>query len=288
MKRRQVLGSIAGMAALAGCLGDESREEYPWPVVEEDALEGWERRSERSDEYDVSYWGIDALVVHERTRTYEHALLRDALDEFSDGTIDRGLTRFVASRMTLEGIGRRFATPERLVDDAMAGVESEFRSRGFDSFERIEPRDPRPETDGEVVEYQGQRDVPSFTQDVDAYGVSTTVELGGNPLDIEGVFAVWKPATDTAYVAGGVFPAEDALETLAPGTGGIDPASVLDLGFDPTEFRETVIELIEATGCEGDGLLTCGRLSRLISVHEWKHAVRWAAGDDERRTAYAR
>lgn len=248
MKRRQVLGGVAGMAALAGCLGSTSHEEYPWPAIDGDALEGWERLSERTDEYDVSYRGIDALSVHERTYTYDYTALRESVAELSRGEVDRSLARFVASRMTLEGIGRRFVTPERLVDDAMRGVEVGFKNRGIESVERVEPVSPLPETDGEIVEYRGETDVPSFSRDIDAAGFSTTIEFAGEPLDTEGVFAVWKPDVDTAYVAGGVFPPEDAFETLVPGSTGIDLVDILDLGFDPAEFRERIITLIEATG----------------------------------------
>ncbi|MDL5362414.1 hypothetical protein [Halalkalicoccus sp. NIPERK01] len=247
MKRRQVLGGVVGMAALAGCLGS-ARETYPWPVIDDDALEGWGRLSERSDEYEVSYRGIDALSVHERTYTYDYTALRESIAEFSRGEVDRSLARFVASRMTLEGIGRRFATPERLVDDAMRGVESGFRARGIEAVERVDPADPLPAMDGEIVEYRGLTPLPPFSREVSAHGVSTTVEFSGQPLDMEGVFAVWKPAVDTAYVAGGVFPPEDALETLVPGVSGVSLASVLDLGFDPSTLREQVVGLVEATG----------------------------------------
>lgn len=247
MKRRHVLASVAGTVALAGCLGS-AREEYPWPRVEEDALSGWERYDERTDEYDVSFRGIDALTVHERTYTYEYTALRESLAEFSGDEIDRSLARFVASRLTLEGIGRPFATPERLVEDAMGGIESEFHEEGLRSVERVDPTEPLPETDGEIVEYRGETDIPPFTDEIDAYGISTTVESDGEHLDMEGLFAVWTPEADTAYVAGGVFPAGEALDTLVPAAAGIDVASVLGLEVDPAEFRERIIDLIEATG----------------------------------------
>lgn len=249
MKRRQLLGSVAGAAALSlgGCLGS-AREEYPWPTVEEDALEGWERISERTDEYDVSYRGVDALSVYERTRTYDYVELRESIAEFTDREVDRSLARFGASRMTLEGVGRRLATPERLVDDAMRGVESRFESRGIESVERVDPVEPLPDVDGEIVEYRGETVIPSFSREIDAYGVSTAIEFDGGAIDTEGVFAIWKPEADTAYLAGGMYPAEDALEALVPGAAGIDAASALGLDADPAEFRGEIVALIEATG----------------------------------------
>ncbi|ADJ14305.1 hypothetical protein [Halalkalicoccus jeotgali] len=249
MKRRQVLASAAAAGALAGsgCLGS-AREEYPWPVVDEEALSGWERLDELTDEYAVTYWGIEALTVHERTYTYDHSAFRDSLRNLSGDEVDRSLARFVASRMTLEGIGRPFATPERLVDDAMRGIEAGFRERGMEAIERVEPSAPLPETDGELVEYRGAMPIPAFTREVEAYGVSTTVEFEGDDLDMEGVFAVWKPESDTTYVAGGAFPAADALGTLVPEASGLDVATLLDLEFDPARFRETIVALVEATG----------------------------------------
>lgn len=249
MKRRQVLGGVAGAAALSlgGCLGS-AREEYPWPTVEEGALEGWERLSERTDEYDVSYRGIDALSVHERGHTYDYVELRESVADLTDEEIDRSLARFGASRLTLEGVGRRFATPERLVDDAMRGVESRFESRGIESVERVDPSEPLPEVDGELVEYRGETAVPAFSREIDVYGFTTTIGFDEGSLDTEGVFAVWKPEDDTAYVAGGMYPAEGALESLVPDAGGIDVASALDLEVDPEEFRAEIIALIEATG----------------------------------------
>lgn len=246
MKRRQFLVGVGGMAALAGCLGS-AREQYPWPVVGEEALSGWERLSDRTNEYDVSYRGIDALWVHERTYRYDYTELRESVAELSHGELDRSL-RFAASRLTLEGIGRRFATPERLVDDAMAGVESRFRDRGLESIERVDPVEPYPETDGELIEYRAERSLPSFSREVSAGGFSTTVEFAGAPLEMEGVFAVWKPETDTAYVAGGVFPAEGALDAIVPSEMGIDLLDMLDIEFDPAELRERVVALVEATG----------------------------------------
>ncbi|MCH7659367.1 MAG: hypothetical protein IH933_01895 [Euryarchaeota archaeon] len=248
MKRRQVLGGVAGMVALSGCLGSASDGEHPWPVVDEERLAEWERLSERSDEYNVSYRGIDALTVHERTYTYDYTELRESVAELSQGEIDRSLARFVASRMTLEGVGRRFVTPERLVDDALDGVESGLKDRGMESIERVEPGSPLPDVDGEIVEYRGETDIPSFSREIDVSGFSTTIEFAGEPLETEGVFAVWKPEVDTAYVAGGVFPLADALETLVPESAGIDLVDLLDLEFDPAEFRETFVSLIETTG----------------------------------------
>lgn len=248
MKRRQVLGGVAGMAALSGCLGSASSSEHPWPVVDDESLVEWERLSERSDEYEVSYREIDALTVHERTYTYDYAELRESVAELSEGEIDRSLARFVASRMALEGIGSRFATAERLVDDAMSGVEAGLRNRGVESVERVDPVSPLPDVGGEIVEYRGETDVPPFSRDIDFSGFSTTIEFAGEPLDTEGVFAVWKPESDTAYVAGGVFPPADALETLVPQSAGIDIVEALDLEFNPAEFREKIIALIEATG----------------------------------------
>jgi hypothetical protein len=248
MKRRQVLGGVAGMAALSGCLGTASNSEHPWPVVDDESLAEWERLSERGDEYEVSYRGIDALTVHERTYTYDYTELRESVAELSRGGIDRSLVRFVASRMTLEGIGRRFVTSERLVDDAMNGVESGLRNRGVQSVERVDPVSPLPNVDGEIVEYRGETDVPSFSHAIEFSGFSTTIEFAGEPLDTEGVFAVWKPDANTAYVAGGIFPPADALETLVPQSAGIDIVDALGLEFDPAEFREKIIALIEATG----------------------------------------
>lgn len=249
MKRRQVLGGVAGAVSLSlgGCLGS-AREEYPWPRVDEEALAGWERLSERTDEYDVSYRGIDALSVHERGHTYDYVELRESVAELTDEEIDRSLARFGASRLTLEGVGRRFATSERLVDDAMRGVESRFESRGVESVERVDPTEPLPDVDGEIIEYRGETSVPSFSREIDAFGISTTIESGGGAIDTEGVFAIWKPEDDTAYVAGGMYPAEGALESFVPDAGGIDVASVLGLEVDPEEFRAEIVALIEATG----------------------------------------
>lgn len=249
MRRRELLGGVAGAGALAlgGCLGS-ARGEYPWPTVDEEALAGWDRLYERSDEYGVSYWGIEALSVHERRYSYEYTELRESVAGLTGHEIDRSLARFVASRMTLEGFGRPFATPERLVDDAMAGIESELREQGLESIERVEPTDPLPAVDGELVEYRGEIDIPSFSREVDAYGVSTTIESDGDPLDAEGVFAVWMPEDDTAYVAGGVYPAEDALERFVPAAAGLDIGTLLGLETDPTELRERIVALVEATG----------------------------------------
>ncbi|MEM4782204.1 MAG: hypothetical protein QXG03_11675 [Halalkalicoccus sp.] len=249
MKRRQILVGVGatGMGALAGCLGS-ARDDYPWPVVDSEALEGWDPLSERTDEYAVSYRGIDALSVHERTHRYDYTPLRESVVALSNGEIDRSLARFVASRLTIEGIGRRFVTSERLVDDAMRGIESRFSARNVESVERIEPGEPAPNIEGELVEYRGETDVPPFSREFDAYGVSMTVEFAGEPLDTEGIFAVWKPAVDTAYVAGGMYPAADALETLVPGAAGIDLVDALDLPFDPAEFRSEIVSLVEATG----------------------------------------
>jgi hypothetical protein len=176
VKRRELLGGVAGAGALAlgGCLGS-AREVYPWPTVDEETLAGWDRLYERSDEYGVSYWGIEALSVHERRYSYEYTELRDSVAGLTGNEIDRSLARFVASRMTLEGIGRPFATPERLVDDAMEGIESELREEGLESIERVETTDPLPAVDGEIVEYRGEIGIPSFSREVDAYGVSTTI-----------------------------------------------------------------------------------------------------------------
>lgn len=249
MKRRQVLGGVAGAAALSlgGCLGS-AREEYPWPVVDERSLDGWERLSDRTDEYDVSYRGIDALSVHERGYTYDYVELRESVADLTDEEIDRSLARFGASRLTLEGVGRRFATPERLVDDAMRGVESRFESRGVESVERVDPSGELPDVDGELVEYRGETAVPSFSREIDVHGFSTTVEFDEGSLDTEGVFAVWKPENDTAYVAGVMYPAEGSLESFVPDAGGIDVASILGLEVDPAEFRAEIVALIEATG----------------------------------------
>ncbi|WP_122090214.1 hypothetical protein [Halalkalicoccus subterraneus] len=247
MKRRRFLVGVGGAAALAGCL-ESTRERYPWPVIDEQALSEWERYGERSDQYDVTYRGIDALSVHERTHTYDHSETRRSIAELSRGEVDRSFARFVASRMTLEGIGRRFATPERLVDDAMAGVESGFRTRGLESIERVDPVDPHPEIDGELVEYRAERPLPSFSREVSVGGFSTTVEFAGTPLEMEGTFAVWKPEVETAYVAGGVFPAAGALEALLPEGIGTDALDAFAGQFDSARLRERVVSLVEATG----------------------------------------
>lgn len=247
MKRRQVLVGAAGMTALAGCLGS-ARDDYPWPVVDSEALAEWDRLSDRTDEYAVSYRGIDALSVHERRYTYDYTALREAVAELSGGEIDRSLARFAASRLTLEGIGRRFVTPERLLDDAMRGIESRFSARNVEAVERVEPAEPLPDVDGELVEYRGETAMEPFTRELDAYGISMTIEFAGEPIDTEGVFAVWKPEPDTAYVAGGMYPDAEALETLVPGAAGVDLVELLDLPFDPAEFRGEIVSLIEATG----------------------------------------
>lgn len=206
------------------------------------ALERADRRVRRL------LWGIDALSVYERGYSYDYVELRDSIAEFTDEEIDRSLARFGASRLTLEGVGRRLATAERLVDDAMRGVESRFASRGVESVERVDPSGPLPDVDGEIVEYRGETPVPSFSREIDAYGVSTRIEFGGEAIDTEGVFAIWKPEADTAYLAGGMYPAEGALETLVPGAAGIDVASTLGLDADPVEFRGEIVALVEATG----------------------------------------
>lgn len=247
MKRRRFLVGVGGATALAGCLGS-ARKRYPWPVIDGGTLSGWERSGQRSDEYDVSYRGIDVLSVHERTRTYDHSELRRSITALSRGEVDQSFVRFVASRMTLDGIGRRFVTPERFLDDAMAGVESGFRAQGLESIERIEPVEPHPETDDELVEYRAELPLPSFPREVNAGGFSTTAEFVGRPLVMEGTFAIWKPEPDTAYVAGGVFPAAGALDTLRPERIGVDALDVLDRGFDFAQLRERVVSLVEATG----------------------------------------
>lgn len=251
MNRRQVLGAMAGMTALAGCTDAEADGEYPWPTVGEDARDGWERTAERGTTHEWSRWGIDALTVHERTHTYDYRDLRESISERTDGELDRSFARFVASRLALDGIGRRLATPERLADNAMGQIEGRFRNNGIESIERVEAGEPLPSIDGEIIEYRGSYGVPAFTREIEAYGTSRTIDFESGAIAIEGVFGVWKPNAKTAFIAGGAYPSENytreksvSLESETD----IEFTTDIDLEIDPASLRERIIALIEATG----------------------------------------
>lgn len=251
MNRRRVLGAVAGMAALAGCSNADADDEYPWPIVGEAAREGWERTDEHANTHEWSRWGIDALTAHERTHTYDYRELRESVSERTNGELDRSFARFVASRLTLEGIVRRLATPERLADDAMSQIEERFRNHGIESLETVEPSEPLPSVDGEIIEYRGQFEIPPLTREIEAYGRSHTVDFESGTIAIEGVFAVWKTSAGTAFIAGGAYPGENyTREKDVFSENGVDAdlTTSIDLEFDPAELRAGIVALIEATG----------------------------------------
>lgn len=252
MNRRQLLGAVAGgTAALAGCI-DTAADEYPWPSVEESAREGWERIDERRSVYERSWLGIDAVTVHERTHVYGYRELRERIDDRTGETFDRDLARFVATRLTLEGISRRAATTDRIAGPVMDRIEAEFRDQGIESLETVEPDEPLPDIDGERFEYRGRTEIPRLTRELEAYGRTRTVDFEGGTIDVEGLFAIRKPDVETAYVAGGAYPAENYARerTLSPDgdDSDLEVTAGIDLELDPATLRERMVALIEGVG----------------------------------------
>lgn len=250
MQRRAFLaGTSAAMVGLSGCAsneGSESEDGYPWPESDADALSEWELIGEESPTHGRSVWGL-GVTVHERTRIYDQTALRADAEERTSGAFDGSLAMFIASRMSIEGAASRALSTERIAEHARESIEAEFDEQGVDDVSEIEPVEPRPAGD-ELIEYRGEYTIPEITDELEAGGERHEIVIDSERLPVAGIFSVWRPETEIAYVAGGAYPAEnyenEVVESLSgPGGTSVDASVDVDLDLDPEALRQTTLEL---------------------------------------------
>ena len=261
MDRRDFLRS-AGVTAIAagaaGCStpGSETAggdDQYPYPSVPEDALDGWELVDRRAED-ERRRIGTIGLDQHTRTEVYEFSRLSDEVAEKTLEQFDGDLGAFFAARTTFEGYASYLVDAERVANEGVRDMNAEMERMGITDVTEIEPGDPRPDAADEQAmrEVAGTYPVEDLSFETELPGdTHQTLEIDGGEVPVRGFLVAWKPDQRTAYVAGGAYPAgnfirESEMSVTGDGRGdGIDVTVNVDLNLDPESYRGEIIDLVE-------------------------------------------
>lgn len=257
MTRRRFTAATAGAAAL-GALGGcsaSSREEAELALAKEprpsrDLLTDWtETGRETGQVIDLST-PVTTLRGYEHTVYWSEEALRRRLRERTLGQFDDDVRVFVASRVTLrpsiddiplEAV--RETVREQAAVEARSAFEAELADAGV--------RDVRVVDDGtmEVADgrtatlrvYEGRFDVSPVSVPITETR-EFTVEL--EPLEIEGLLAVWDDGEDV-LVAGGAHPGAEYDRAVQHDlTDAVSVEVGVNLGFEPDRYRAELEELV--------------------------------------------
>lgn len=254
MQRREFLAAAGAgtLAAFAGCstaLGSVAA-----PVVPTDQLEsgGWVRRDESQETVFERSYGPVTLEAKSHTLAYEDQDLREAIREKTLGRVDGQMALFSATRIefnpNLADLPGDVAT-STIVDQTESAARSQFESQmrgaGLENVQQVETGSLTVDTGAEtrLTTYEAE-----FPFDGVEFPVTDeqTVTMPGSAITVAGDLAVWSQ-DEAVLVAGGAYPAENVSETVTESLSSAITVTVdVDLGLEPTRYREEMRSLIGA------------------------------------------
>ena len=255
--RREYLSSLGGLlVGVSGVrLGDSAargarNEPGPlWPTITSPWVSEWKQAARDREEFDrgVSFVSVTGTG---RTRIFGYEPLRRRVSERFDVRFRSTLATFFATQVTLGGFFTAAVTPEIIGEQIEPQFVERMRNRDVHDIRRIEPAAPLPDVPepNEIYEYRGEYTLPERVQrrasatgsgggesgEGGADGAAGTAE---GVIPIVGLFAVWKTESETAFAAGGAYPATGSVE-VEDGT--------VDLQFDPERFRVRMNGMVES------------------------------------------
>lgn len=249
--RREYLASLGGL--LVGVSGARRVEATArgaqddpgplWPTITSPWIAEWKQAARDREEFDRGLSFVRVTGVG-RTRIFGYEPLRRRVRERFDVRFRSTLATFFATQVTLNGYFTAAVTPEIIGQQIQPRFVERMRNRDVRDVREIEPTTPLPDVPepNRLYEYRGTYTLPERVQrrasatGSDGEGDDGTGAATG-VIPIDGLFAVWKAGSGTAFAAGGAYPAAGSVEV---------EAGTVDLEFDPDRFRARMNGMIES------------------------------------------
>lgn len=254
-RRKFLIGTVGGMSLLAGCSSptgssDDSSADVAWPKVTNPQLDRWKKTGQRKERHEEIY----GVTPHERTYIYENTALRKAVKQKTLGQFDSTLAMFFASHLDLRGLTTIAASEKRIGDELVPIFRKRMKQNGIKNVRKVSPSSPKPNPSSgtKVYEFRGIYSTPEITKQVRIPNVGNRkLTIKADQLLITGLVAIWKVKSGQAFAAGGAFPAEpyiksDTISVTSKKGDGIDVTVSIDLGLQPRQLRQEIINLSES------------------------------------------
>lgn len=231
---------------------DDSSTPDSQPNVSTTLLErgGWTVVEETSETVFEQQEGAVTVTGTAATTSYEDTTLREEIAEKTLGNVDTALSSFFASQVSFAPpLGTLPRDPDEIVDEIESVAKEEFQAQlENNGVQNLTPA----ETQTLSVNSGAVADVTNYeaTYPVSEMSFAITEDedltIPGDTVTVNGLLATWHDS-ENAYIAGGAYPGENYAKTIERQlTDAIRVEVQIDLGLTPTQYRQSLIDLVQS------------------------------------------
>ena len=227
-----------------------SPNEVPAPLIPKEKLQQYGYTLIHENETESKIVDSPEVVVIEHLLIYENSRVREDLKRKTLGMVDESVVLFFAVRADVTPDLDNLPILKNYVmkiaeESAKEYFEEELSKYGLNNIRLVEEHEMTVNT-GEkarVFVYSAEYKIPKLSFQL-TQGKSVSLDAGS--LKVAGILAVWHHG-DYIMIAGGAYPAENYVKTFNEKlTEAIEVAIKINLGFQPEEYEEEILDLIKS------------------------------------------